>query len=101
MSINAEKERWEISDAWHNKPASRKQLWAIHCILRINTMGSSITRKQASDLLSMANDREMKNYKTKPGVRACPVHSKVYLKELLASWEQEISLDKRRKSLAF
>lgn len=40
------------------KPATKKQLWALHCITGLNTKGLEITRSQASDLISRSKSGE-------------------------------------------
>ena len=49
------------SDHWHDRPASKKQVWALHCAFRVNTQGFSqyLSRKEASDFIEAQGGREL------------------------------------------
>ena len=47
-----------IKEENKEKPATKKQLWALHCITGLNTKDLEITRIQASDLISRSKNGE-------------------------------------------
>ena len=44
----------EMKEENKQKPATKKQLWALHCITKLDTRGLDITREEASELISQA-----------------------------------------------
>lgn len=87
-------ERYEKNDQWRQDPVSRKQMWALHKWLRMDTryLDSFLTKGEASDLLGKLAHNEIKKVDARAHLD--------YLQEYKRQWAAKELRDKEKEDAA-